>query len=129
MSEEILGSPVHFFTVEPKARFQTSGWGNYKLYGDRQVVTPNEPEGLVFNYYLRDDPDELSDEKKGPARFTIEGPFGALVRKIVTPSKKGLNRTIWDLRDEEENKPVPAGEYQVTLELAGERHTRRARIK
>jgi hypothetical protein len=118
MSEEIL-----------RARFQTSGWGNYKLYGDRQIVTPNEPEGLVFNYTLRDEPDELSEEKKGPARFTIEGPFDTLVRKIVTPSTKGLNRTIWDLRDEEENKPVPPGHYLVTLEVAGEKHTQRAHIR
>jgi hypothetical protein len=40
-----------------------------------------------------------------------------------------ITSLIWDLRDEEENKLVPPGDYLVTLEVAGEKHTQRARIR
>jgi hypothetical protein len=135
LTEEVLAKPIHFFAVEPRSQFQASGWGNYKLYGDRQIATPNEPEGLAFNFYLRDIIETAEDYKNltpetmpGPVRFTITDPFGGFIREIVVPRKGKLNRAIWDMRDEG-NQLVPPGEYVVKLEVDGETHTQRARIR
>jgi hypothetical protein len=126
---------VYFFEVEPRAQFQASGWGNYKLYGDRQIATPNEPEGLIFNYYIRDTIESTEDYANltpetmpGPARFTITDPYGTFIREIVLPRKGKMNRAVWDMRNEG-NELVPSGEYAITLEVAGEKHTQRARIR
>ena len=120
MSEEVLNKDVHFFAVEPKARRTDGAWGNYQLYGDRYATTANEPNGLVFNIYVK-----APDEQK--ATVTVADPFGAVVRVLNVTVKGGLNRAVWSLA-ERGGKAAPPGEYVATLEIGGAKYTQRARI-
>ena len=41
INSNILDQDVHLFQVEPAVQRVTRGWGNYNLYGDRNLATPN----------------------------------------------------------------------------------------
>ncbi|MCK4431130.1 MAG: hypothetical protein KAW19_07485, partial [Candidatus Aminicenantes bacterium] len=53
LNEKVLDEDIHFFKVEPKVQRITRAWGAYYLYGDRHLATPNEPNRVVINYYLK----------------------------------------------------------------------------
>ena len=106
--------------MRPRARRNEGAWGNYKLYGDRHAVTPNEPNGLVFEYHLRERPD-------AKARVTVADGSGTVVRTLEGPVETGLNRVAWDSRDGK-RQPMPPGDYVVTIEAADEKVTQRARL-
>jgi photosystem II stability/assembly factor-like uncharacterized protein len=59
ISDETLGKPLHVFAVEPKSSQSLAALGNYRLYGDRYLRTPNEPTAFDVAYYLK----EATDEK------------------------------------------------------------------
>src|SRR5262249_22454673 len=58
VNEAVLNEDMHFFKVQPRAPRIEGAVGNYRLLGDRQEVTPNEPNGLTFVYYLKEQPKE-----------------------------------------------------------------------
>jgi hypothetical protein len=121
MTEEILAEDVHLFEIEPKAGSRLRAWGNYQLYGDRHITTPNEPMGLVIYYYLKDAPTEA-------VRILIADPYGDQLKAIDVEPMQGINRTVWDMTNEEDER-VPPGEVVVTLEAGKERLARRTRIR
>jgi len=120
VSEDMLAKDLHLFAIRPKARQGEGAWGNFKLYGDRDLATPNEPDGLVFTYYVKAEPKEK-------AVVRIADPYGTVVRTIEATAKVGLNRVVWDTKDSDK-KLVPPGEYVVTIEAAGQKVTGRARL-
>ena len=64
-TEALLAEDMHLFDIDPRVPFQSSGWGNYDFYGDRYRPTPNEPNALVINYYLRDTQEQEDHRQSG----------------------------------------------------------------
>ena len=132
MSETVLAKDAHLFAIEPKGQRVESGWGNFRLFGFRHVITPNEPNGMVIHYYQR-------DAAGGAVTLRITNAAGAEVRTFQQPARAGLNRVVWDLRAGGSGgrgggrggggSTVEPGDYVVTLEVAGQRMTQRAVVK
>jgi photosystem II stability/assembly factor-like uncharacterized protein len=129
-----LASPdAYFFAVEPKARRREGALGNYRLYGDRLIVTPNETNGLVFVYYLK----EAAQEK---VTLTITDANGKTIRTLDGATKAGLNRVVWTLGEGERQfgggfrapgaaqSAAAPGEYTVTLRVGGKQFSQKARV-
>jgi photosystem II stability/assembly factor-like uncharacterized protein len=141
MNEKVLEEEVHFFEVEPKVQRITSGWGWYNLYGDRVLSTPNEPNAIVINYYLK-------DKSKDNVKITITDTFGQELAVLEGPSHAGINTVLWrymprrltieeqeafmKLRSQDRGpmaRMVPPGEYMIILEKGDKKLTHMARIK
>ena len=119
MTEQVLAKPVHLFGIEPKGMRVESGWGNYRLFGDDILNTPNEPNGMSIAYHQRD---------ATPVTITITNAAGATVRTLQQPAGTGLQRVLWNLRDAQ-NQQVQPGTYTVTLTAGGAREVRQAVVK
>lgn len=118
MSGDFLKRDVTLFPVLPFATRPGRAWGNFRLYGDRYPVTPNEPNAMTIVFYL---------SKDMPASMTISDSSGKEIRKLSAPSKAGINRVFWDLNDDSRN-PVAPGDYTVTLNAGGADYKRTARF-
>jgi photosystem II stability/assembly factor-like uncharacterized protein len=121
LDEKALTEDIHLFDIEPRSPFQASGWGNYDFYGDRHITTPNEPNAVTINYYLRD-----AQERK--VSITIADLSNRLLRTITGTSLQGLNTVRWDMTDSGD-KLQPRGDYVVTVEIDGRKFARTARIR
>jgi photosystem II stability/assembly factor-like uncharacterized protein len=133
MNAALQSQDVYFFAVESKKPRQEGALGNYRLYGDRLAVTPNEPNGITFVYYLK-------EQAKEKVTLTVADANGNTIRTLDGAAKVGLNRVVWYLgagprqfgggirpSDGAQNVVAP-GEYIVTLR-AGEKHlTQKARV-
>ena len=111
ITEAVLASPVHLFAVEPKGYRVESGWGNYRLFGDDVLSTPNESNGMTFTWWLR-------EAGADSVTLRISDSAGALVRTLRAPATAGLRRAVWNLRTDG-NQPAAPGKYTVSLEAAG----------
>jgi photosystem II stability/assembly factor-like uncharacterized protein len=133
MSEETLAADAHFFAVRPEGARVQRAIGNYRFYGDRSIVTPNEPNGLTANFYLRDAPKEQ-------VTLTVADATGKEIRRISANAKQGLNHILWDMRETPAgggrgggrggNAPqtMPPGDYLMTLQVGDQKLTQKARI-
>ena len=133
LSADVIGKPAYLFDIESRARYGFSTQGmNYHLFGDKYLEVPNEPEALTIDYYLRAD-------APGEARITVADPWGSEVRQITGPAKRGLNRALVMLggsggrgrggRGGPVVAPMATGDYVVTVDVAGEKLTKRARVR
>jgi photosystem II stability/assembly factor-like uncharacterized protein len=126
LSAEVLAKPAHLFDIEPRARYGFAAIGNYNLYGDKYIEIPNEPEALVVNYHLRAD-------AAGAARVTVSDAAGRAVRQMEGPAKRGLNRAVVSLGGGGGRggaaPGLATGEYVVSVEVAGEKLTKPARVR
>lgn len=137
LSDDVLGRAVHLFDIKSKARYGFSTQGmNYHLFGDKFLRVPNEPEALVVNYYLRAD-------VSGSAQITVSDPAGRNVRQATGPGRSGFNSVLVNLVGAGGRgggagggrgagpapTPLAVGDYTVTLEVAGERLTKPARVR
>jgi len=116
-SKDLLTKDSHLFGVKPFAQRKEGVWGNYRLYGDQVLATPNEPNAMVLHYYLKQAVDK-------PV-LTISTGSGEVVRTLPLNPKPGLNRALWDLDDSRGN-PAPAGEYIVTLQTGTSKQVQKA---
>lgn len=136
MNKKMLAEDFYFFELEPKAQhIERTFGGNYHLYGDRHLVTPNEANAIVINYYLK-------NEVKEKIKITVSDPYGKLLKTLDGATKAGINSILWDMswqgaekeiaRMQEEKDPfarlVPPGEYVISIELGDKKLTRKARI-
>lgn len=126
LSPELLEKPVHLFDIEPKARYSFGTQGmNYRLFGDRFLSVPNEPEGFTVQYFLKADTDS--------ARISIADSNGRVMRQTTGPARRGLNRVQipFGAIGGRGGGPPPVGgagslpqfnvgTYQVTLVVGGE---------
>ena len=135
-SDAVLSEDVHFFSVQPRSRRQEGAVGNYRLLGDRHLVTPNEPNGLSFIYYLKEEPKEK-------VTLTVTGSDGITLRTLEGTNKVGLNRVAlyiggfgFQQSSGSEGRPggtlqpreIPAAEYDVTLSVGVKKLTQKARV-
>ncbi len=141
MSEENLSRPVYFFKVRPRGAMTQHAMGNYRFYGYRNLITPNEPSGLTAYFYLRDKP-------SGSVALTVTDASGKEIRKIdVEDAKQGLNQVLWNLmpdparghdagvassagsaRGGSPREPVAPGEYLMTLQVGSRKLTQPAKV-
>jgi hypothetical protein len=66
MSEQILNSNAHLFSVRPALRY-TSRFTRYGI-GDKQFTGPNPPAGALITYYLKE---KLDDKARSKFRSSI----------------------------------------------------------
>lgn len=132
MKAALQSQDAYFFAVESKAPRREGALGNYRLYGDRLAVTPNEPNGITFVYYLK----EQTQEK---VKLTVADADGKTIRTLDGARKAGLNRVVWSLgagpgqfggsRPSGATQSAAApGEYTVTLQVGGKHLTQKARV-
>ena len=136
LTEKVLAEDFYFFAVRPKAqRFDRTFGGNYHLYGDRHLATPNEPNEIVINYYLK-------NETKEKVKVTISDSYGKIIKTLDGTGKAGINRVTWDMswqgaekeftREQAEGNPfirfVKPGEYVIAIEIGATKLTQKARI-
>ncbi|HWP55912.1 MAG TPA: hypothetical protein VN476_17410, partial [Pyrinomonadaceae bacterium] len=136
LNETVLSEDMHFFAVQPRSRRNEGAVGNYRLLGDRQLVTPNEPNGLVLVYYLK-------EQSKERVTLTINGADGVTLRTLEGTNKAGINRVTFGLSGfnpqqppEGDSRPGPPGglreilpgDYQVTLSVGERKLSQKARV-
>ena len=135
LTPEVFDKTAYLFDIEPRARYGFSEQGmNYHLFGDKYLSVPNEPEAFAINYYLK------ADAASG-AKITVTDSTGRGVRQLDGPAKKGLNRAYANLNGSFGGRggrgrgagpaegPLAIGEYTVTVEVAGEKLTKPARVR
>jgi len=127
---------VHLFAVEPKVQWPRRAIGG-SIGGDRQFVAPNEPAGLVINYYLKAD---VTDK----VRVRITDPFGEEIAAYDGQGKGGLQTVVWDFRrmgaapaagapapggPQAGARLAPPGDYVVVLEVGEKKWSTRAVVR
>jgi photosystem II stability/assembly factor-like uncharacterized protein len=137
LSTELLAKPLHLFAVEPRAVYGFRAQGNYQLFGDKYLETPNEPDALVINYYLR-------EKQQAPAVITITDIRGDRVAQLEGTADAGLNRVEWNMRAQTGRggggrggsgagrgggPPLPSGDYRITIQAGGEQQATVGRIR
>ena len=133
LSTEVLAKPLHVFGVEPRAAYNFRAQGNYHLFGNGYIEVSNEPDALVVNYYLRAKADD-------GARVTVSDIKGTEISQLKGPSEAGLNRVFWTMRPGSTpaggrgggrgaGPTLPAGEYRITVDVAGQQQTTVGRIR
>lgn len=141
MNETMLAEDVRLFAIKPKVQRVTWAFGaNDYLFGDRHILTPNEPNGVVINYYLK-------NKAAGKAKITVTDPYGKELASFEGPTNAGINTWIWDMRPAGARREgpgpgagpgarsrdvlsqwVPPGEYVVVFEVGDKKLTQKAKI-
>ena len=119
ISNKILNSEIHLFEVEPQPKKNYSeqkDWGNFKLMGDSHIYTPNEPNGLMIYYYLKNDSNSES-------KIIVSDNKNSSITEIIGSSSKGINRVVWDTKDA---KP---GQYNITLKIGKKKITKKGIVE
>jgi hypothetical protein len=93
----LWNEPARLFAVEPKIQWPRRAIGG-SIGGDRQFVAPNEPAGLVINYWLK-------TAAPGPVTVRITDASGQAVAQLQGAGAAGLQRVVWDYQ---RAAPVPA---------------------
>ena len=93
-------------------------------------IAANPPMGAVISCWVREHTD---DELKVSVSSTKpDGSKGHVVRELKAPSRRGINRIVWDLQPPPRQRLanpddlpdfVPAGTYKVTVSLGDEKRT------
>ena len=136
MSDAVVNEDVHFFKVQPRTRRSEGTVGNYRMLGDRHLITANDPNGLSVVYYLKQQPKEK-------VTITLTAAGGATLRTLEGTNKAGINRVALELgglnrqqpsegelrqRPQSELRDIPPGEYEVTLKVGDRKLTQKARV-
>ena len=140
LTNEVLAADFHLFEVEPRPYYGFRALGNFHLFGDKYIEVPNEPDGLVINYWLR-------EEQAGGAHVTVADISGEQVASLEGPAAAGLNRALWNMRSGGGGRggrgggggggfrgrgggpPLPPGDYRITVEVGGQRQSTVGRIR
>ena len=121
LAPDILAREAHLFAIEPKGWRVESGWGNYRLFGDRALTTPNEANGITIVYHQR-------SAASGAVTIRIADAGGQELRVLQEPAATGIRRVVWNLRDAK-NQQVAPGSYTVTLKVGAVEQSRVAVVK
>jgi photosystem II stability/assembly factor-like uncharacterized protein len=134
MGDAAPAKDVYLFDVEPRTQRVTGGIGNYQLLGDSHLSTPNEPNAVVINYYLK-------AKAAGPVKITIADPYGQVVGELTGKGEAGLNSVLWFMRVQRPGQRregfegfyggplVDPGEYVVSLDVGGQKLSKKAVIR
>ncbi len=130
MKAGVPAEDAYLFDIEPRTQRLYGGIGNYQLLGDSHLFTPNEPNAVVINYYLK-------NKASGPVRITVANPYGQILAELKGSEKAGIDSVQWDMRSRSAGARgggmggtmVDPGEYVVTLEAEGRKLTKKAIIR
>ena len=139
MREEFGKEEVFLFDIESKIQWVQRRTGIDGNQGERQFTAPNEPNGLVIQYFLR---------KPAAAKVMVRiaDPYGEEMAVLEGKSAPGLHSLVWDMRRTQGQAAAPQGrgggpagrgmartvspgEYVITLEIGDKKWTRRATIR
>ena len=84
--------------------------------GDSHIYTPNEPNGLMIYYYLKNDSNFES-------KIIVSDHNNSKISEIIGSSSKGINRVVWDTKDA---KP---GQYNITLKIGKKKITKKGIVE
>ena len=140
MSEAVLAKDVHLFATDPGVQRITWSFGsNDYLFGQKHIVTRNEPAGMAIRYYLK------SASATRPA-ITVTNAVGQQVARLQGTANAGINTVMWSMRAgggrgrgaggggaapggaNPLDQWMPLGDYTVTLEVGTTKLTQPARI-
>jgi photosystem II stability/assembly factor-like uncharacterized protein len=125
---------IYLFEIEPRAQLVYGGIGNYQLLGDSHLATPNEPNAVVINYYLK-------AKAAGPVKVTIADPYGQVVGELTGKGDPGLHSVLWFMRVQRPGQRregyegfygaplVEPGGYVVTLDIGGQKFSKKAVVR
>jgi hypothetical protein len=127
LTPAIAAAAFHVFDPEPRAFYGFRAVGNYPLFGDKYLATPNEPDALVIEY-------ALATADNGAATIVISDTSGAEIATLDGTAAAGLNRVLWDMRPGNapagndwgarmrrfRTPPLPAGEYRIEVRVAAD---------
>jgi hypothetical protein len=132
LNDSVLSQDFYLFDIEPKVQHIYGGIGNYQLFGDNHLITPNEPNAVVIHYFLKEKtPDKI--------KVTVADASGQALRSLEGAGEAGLNTVLWDMRTQKPDEApqfmrrrgpmVNPGEYVVTLEALGKKFVKKALIR
>ncbi|HWP37780.1 MAG TPA: hypothetical protein VNL18_09555 [Gemmatimonadales bacterium] len=101
LTPQVLAADAHLFELKPAYRFRpvTPHMGS----SDDPVAGQGPPYGASINYWLKSAPE-------GDVTITIADASGQTVRTLRGTKNVGINRVMWDLRDE----PTPEVRLRVS---------------
>ncbi|MBN2205977.1 MAG: hypothetical protein JW742_01110, partial [Candidatus Aminicenantes bacterium] len=128
----IAAEDAYLFDIEPRTQRVYTVIGNYELLGDSHLSTPNEPNAVVVNYWLK-------DKGAQPVKIRIADLSGKVLAEIEGKNEAGLNAALWDMTPREPGQPrrpfwdrpemVVPGEYVVAVEAAGKTLSKKVVIR
>ena len=143
MNDAMLAKDVHLFTTPPTVQRVIWSYGaNDYLFGQRQLQTPNEPNGMVIRYYLK-------TALPAGATITVTNASGQEMTRMQGRAVAGINTVVWNTRagggggrggalaatgaapasgSGPLNQWAALGEYTVTLSVGGTTLTQKATI-
>jgi photosystem II stability/assembly factor-like uncharacterized protein len=151
LSPATFDKSAYLFDIEPRAHYGFGNQGmNYRLFGNRYIEVPNEPDAMMINYWVK------PSTGSGQARITITDIAGKQIAQLQPTSHSGLNRVPWNMMTtpppstgsgQAGGAPAPAGrggggrggggggqlvspgDYLVTLEIGAEKMTKVGRVR
>jgi hypothetical protein len=92
LTTPVLASDAHLFTIKPGVQRVTWVFGaNDYLFGQRHLSTPNEPDGMVIRYYLK-------DRAAAAPSVVITNAAGQEVARFAGGASPGINTVLWSMR-------------------------------
>ena len=137
MTAGVLDEDVHLFDIEPRTQRVTAALGNYQLLGDSHLLTPNEPNAFVVNYYLQGQARGPGQGHRGrprrrrPGRARGQGRGRDQHRELGHAAPPARPEAGPGVSSGFGGGPrlVAPGEYVVTLEAAGKKLVKKAVIR
>jgi len=87
-----MAAAAALFPPIPPVRYTPAS--DTSTLGDKIFLAPNKPYGAIISYYL-------AESTAGKAvMLDILDPEGAVIRTLSGPSRHGVNRIVWDLRED-----------------------------
>jgi len=138
IDEKVIAQDICLFEIEPQKQRIIRRGGS--LLGHRHFTAPNEPDGVVIYYYLKNKASE-------DVSLIITDPYGEEVNRLKGEGKEGINKLVWNMRHKpskeelEQRRSSPfryrgpagklasPGEYVVILQVGEKRLTRKAMIR
>jgi photosystem II stability/assembly factor-like uncharacterized protein len=105
LTPQVLQSEGTLFAPGRKARL-FSELGYFSRQGEN-LSSPNPPFGAILSYYLRDDQPAAQGADAPRVVLQVAEANGRIIRQLDAPSRSGLHRVVWDLR-ELTAQPAPA---------------------
>jgi len=137
LNEAVLAKDIHLFGIKPTVQRITWAFGAGDSYfAQRYIVTPNEPTGMVIQYYLK-------SARTEPAGIVITDFRGKEVARLKGETAAGINTVGWNMRVETAaagarggggrggyslDQWVSLGAYVVTLDIGGQKFSQPAQI-
>ncbi len=134
LSTDVLAKPFHLFAVEPRDGLRLPGAGQLPPVR-QQLHRSAERAGRAGRSTT-----SCARKHDGGARVTISDIKGDRDRAAQGPAEAGLNRVLWNMRAGAApaggrggrgggGPTLPAGEYRITVEVAGQKETTVGRIR